>query len=63
MREAQRSVGRNRPLSVQDAGHAIRRHADLARQLCRGDTELLQFLGKMLAGVDGCPAQRVLPVQ
>jgi hypothetical protein len=62
MGKAQGRVGRNGPLSVQNPGHAIRRNADLTRQLGRGNPKFLEFLGEMFAGVDRCSAQGVLPI-
>ena len=51
--EAQGGVAGDRPLARDDLADAVRRHLKLTGKLGRRDADLLQFVRKDFAGVDG----------
>jgi hypothetical protein len=53
MAEAKRGISGDRPLALDDLSNAVRRHRNLARQLGRTHTQLVQLFGKDLAWVNG----------
>jgi hypothetical protein len=59
MGETQGGVARDGTLSAQNAGDAVGRHVEIARQFGGAHAEFLQFLGEMLSWVDGCECQDV----
>jgi hypothetical protein len=53
VREAQRGVAGDGAAAIEDLGDAVGGNAELAGELGGADGEFVEFLGQMLAWVDG----------
>src|SRR5271165_6219463 len=61
MREAQSSVSRNGPLTVEDLRDTVSRHTDFAGKFCSAHAKCIEFFGQVLTWVDWCHWHNISP--